>query len=387
MVLRMNSETEMHLIDDDPALMRMPHPSRIERSGIIDVAPKIFTGFYSDLAKAFQDTSRTTESIFNEFIRYPIFAEFIFGGVGAPGTQNYGMADTILFPLRFNLAYGRIFQTRDSLDLALQQSDIGDKSPCQFLRLPFPNIFFEFGETRSSPYTMQNPISGSHILEGSYVSEMHIPGDCPTKSPKEKGLDINPHNPYRVLEIMLTGSPLHKEGYLDDSTLSIILFIQDEEEPLSELLDRHFDYYQNNPPEGLKGMNNKEAIEYRNGITHLAKTLLYINSEQGISESLNEYSELKARISRTGSKKKGKLLRKLPKTYDRVLIGKPYTKTESESHGEFVEYSKSTFWRRGFFRKQAYGEGRLKRKLLFIEPTLVGKDSLGNVKNKPYSVR
>jgi hypothetical protein len=60
--------------------------------------------------------------------------------------------------------------------------------------------------------------------------------------------------------------------------------------------------------------------------------------------------------------------------YKPLWIGKEYRlkrEGNTENTGATTGSSKSVHWRRGYLRNQAYGEGRQKRKLIWIEPVLV----------------
>ncbi|BAZ18910.1 hypothetical protein NIES4071_107950 (plasmid) [Calothrix sp. NIES-4071] len=60
--------------------------------------------------------------------------------------------------------------------------------------------------------------------------------------------------------------------------------------------------------------------------------------------------------------------------YKPLWIGKEYRlrkEGNTENTGTSTGSSKSMHWRRGYLRNQAYGEGRSKRKLIWIEPVLV----------------
>ncbi|MBW4512148.1 MAG: hypothetical protein KME64_37475 [Scytonematopsis contorta HA4267-MV1] len=60
--------------------------------------------------------------------------------------------------------------------------------------------------------------------------------------------------------------------------------------------------------------------------------------------------------------------------YEPLWIGKEFKlkrEGNTENTGASTGSSKSVHWRRGYLRNQAYGEGRSKRKLIWIEPVLV----------------
>jgi hypothetical protein len=71
-----------------------------------------------------------------------------------------------------------------------------------------------------------------------------------------------------------------------------------------------------------------------------------------------------------GGGKFAKLERKMAGAYDRIVLGAPANASPTITSGRVV----TPHWRRGHFRHQAYGEGRLLRKLVFIEALQVNAD-------------
>ena len=275
-------------------------------------------------------------------------------------TVSFGVLEAALTSLRYAYAGGWLFQTRDELDARLRQTDIGDQAPCKFLRLPYPVMFLEFGESRSTPLTISHDDSGAHVLEGVYLSEHRLGSDA------------------RMLYFLFCGSPMDKRNLLDDVTRSFALPIDREEDPPETALAAMVDHYR-----GLK--HQQRTPEYQvqecvEAIYRAAKVLLYLNSHHPVTESRLEYSELQQRLQRVKAGKRAKLERKAHRAYDRVVIGPRSTESpaESSSHHRSVE----AHWRRGHYRLQAYGPKRVDRKLIWIEPTLIGADSLTDAGTK-----
>jgi len=105
-----------------------------------------------------------------------------------------------------------------------------------------------------------------------------------------------------------------------------------------------------------------------------------------MTESRFEYTELQQRLRRVKAGKHAKLERKAHRAYDRVVIGPKITapSTDSSSQHRTVE----THWRRGHYRLQACGPKHADRKLIWIEPTLIGADGLTDAgSRKAYAIK
>ncbi len=368
----------------EPSLLSLPHPKRLSVGYAESDYESLFRhfGMWDDLVEVMKDQALTLENIYNNFTGHPGFRSFLSINNITPGSSNLGVTDTFFFPIRYQAFGSRFFQVEDTLNHLLCETDIGAKTPVRFFTTPYPSIFIEFGKTRDLPYTIHNIESGDHILEGCYVNQVNI--EQGRRALKEHKLNIDISKPYRVIELMFIGSPVNKANILDDATLSFLLIIQDEDESLEVLLEKHIDYYRFDPPVNQTAITDQQVADIRPAIFHLAKALLYINSEQSVTRSVNEYSDMKERIARTGTKKQGKLTRKLDKLYDKVVISHKRSarnQSSSSQHSSFKSH-----WRRGHFRNQRYGEQNSKQKLIWIEPVLVGLSD-SQTKSKEYVVR
>ena len=350
----------------DPDLLRLPHPKRMELAGMLPVWEELFAADLGPLKEALLDLDRPLEFVIKGMAQRPDFAATIEGLGYAPGNTNFGVLEAALTSLRYAYAGGHLFQTRDDLDARLRQTDIGDQAPCKYLRLPYPVMFLEFGESRSTPLTISHDDSGAHVLEGVYLSEHRLGSDA------------------RMLYFLFCGSPLGKRNLLDDVTRSFALPIDREEDPLETALAAMVEHYR-----GLKHQQRtpehqvQECVE---AIYHTAKVLLYLNSHHPVTENRPEYSELQQRLQRVKAGKRAKLERKAHRAYDRVVIGPKITapSTDSSSQHRTVE----THWRRGHYRLQAHGPKRVDRKLIWIEPTLIGADGLTDARSqKAYTIK
>lgn len=277
---------------------------------------------------------------------------------------------TTLHSYKFRRQDGNILTTSDFLDEILEQTEIGDDVPVDYLRPPFKACYIEFTESRSSSLKVYNELTHEHILEGVYISETQInPGSTEMKRYKDSPMvDIN--KPLRILDLMFTGSPLGK-AHVEDDTLRVQgFYIQDGMRTIKQELSRVEEKY------GQDDDFTGDMNYLSETLNHMAKVLLFINCKQYRDTAFNERKELRKKItSLKGIGKIRKFEDKLRKTYDRVVISPVdnvvYESDAGFNHARNVK-EKRTHWRKGHFRMQPYGLGASKRKILFIEPTVVG---------------
>lgn len=289
---------------------------------------------------------------------------------------------TTLYSYKFRHQDGNILTTSNILDEVLEQTEIGDDVPVDYLRPPFKTCYIEFTEDRSSSLKVYNESTHEHILEGVYISETQIePGTIEMERYNgSSAVDVN--KPLRILELMFTGSPLGK-AHVEDDTLRVQgFYIQDGMRTIKQELSRVEEKY---------GGDDDFAGDIRylsETLNHMAKVLLFINCKQYRDTAFNERKDLRKKINTLkGIGKIRKFEDKLRKTYDRVVISPAdniiYETDAGMDHSKSVK-GKRTHWRKGHFRMQPYGPGASKRKILFIEPTVVGGVF---AKKKSYDVR
>lgn len=311
-----------------------------------------------------------------------------------PSSANFGNLDIHFFLYKFQRYQGVVFQATDALCQMLTHTDLAGDVPVSFFRAPYNIMYIEFGQERNLDYQLYNQLSGFHTIEGAYVityESPHFEGD-----PEEaRILKLDPDKPTRKMEIMFVGSPLGKENIMDDCTRNITFNIQDDEQPLDEMLDNHFSYFSkqvelsNTIYEGTKNMTTMDQEEFEKGVRLLSKFFLYLNTSNALLTQKNPHADLKARIARVKQKKRAKLSNKLSKTYDRVVVG------PLKSHGAFLETvnagkGKAVHWRRGHYHRYRVGPGRREVRLKWLPPTLINADKLHGDDNslvKDYKIK
>ncbi len=266
--------------------------------------------------------------------------------------------------------YGRVrsFQTTDALEQMLQDTDFGGDVPAAWFRPPFEEVFIEFGEHRRFPETISDPDSGEHVIEGVYV----MSGLSHSKTDGQL---------VRAFDLIIFGSPTGKSTALDDCFIHMGLPIDDEEKPISDVVQDMVDYYASQ-----SDFPNKHA--FRPVVEHVAKVLVYLGTKDARQHKVTEGSEARRRIEGLKSPaKREKAQRQAARLYDRIVIG-PAELPEDLAGGHIGSSSVRPHVRRGHFRAQAYGPQHTLRRPVWIQPTLVGKDRIsGEVAHPAYVIQ
>lgn len=365
----------------DPALAKLSHPyrvltadQRIDPQQRPDAPPHYATEWgetaYRWLVdKALRDPT-DNHYVAKEFVRrfgpgaYPI--------TDSPSSTYENTNYAILDYLRWRTQGRHFFQTTDSLDQALAATDIASDIPAQWLKAPYRVQFIQFGDTRSTPLYVEHQQTGRHVLEGAYVT------DCPLV--RDSGAAA------RFLTFTFIGSPLGKANLFDDAVHVVTLLVEDEAETLDKMIAESLQL--EGEQEG-KALSLDEKPYVREMVYHLAKVLLYLNTEAVTRVVHNERSELLVRAGQIKSPAKlAKLQRQAQRAYDRIIIG-PKTVAETSEASAPTGRRVASHWRRGHFREQPYGEKRLLRRLIWLQPTLINAAlavGQGAPTGKPYVI-
>lgn len=236
----------------------LPHPKRVDIGGGFNGYAKLWGDKLDVLMKALSNRVLDLEQACLLLSKDNCFLD-CFNSVRNRNAQpTLDMLASLFSHLRFHSLDGRMFQTTDVLDSLLEKSVVDSTCSCMFFRPPYPSMFIEFGESRSNSNYLVHDISGEHILEGAYVVELESSDDF-----------------VRPLEITLTGSPVGKEGVLDDAVETLVINIKDEGDSLMKTLDDTINSLLLETP---NAMPNERKKWLKKGIFHLAKCIMYINT-------------------------------------------------------------------------------------------------------------
>lgn len=360
----------------DTASMKQAHPIRLTAS-MPDfyelLKTKLIGAEWPIVEKYMQDEQRVlSETGFRLTAenRLPKFTGLVSALAGMPGSTELGGAYGLLSWVRYQLIKFTHFKFDDKLVEMLEHTDLDDDIPVSYLRPPYPFTYLELGTLRNLETFIENSESGEHVLEGAYIERgMHrdVP-DC--------------------LYITLTGSPLGHRDVSDDSTLSVLISLEDMDAPLSVVLEKAFYRERQHAKDlGLQLSSASTIPSTLNALKLVAKALLYLGLPEARKSLHPEKALLLQAASRVSSPaKRAKFQRKLTKTYDFVLV----EATENEKRPAGSEPSgrtTKTHWRRGHYRMQAHGPMHTLRKVVFIRPMLVSGDQEVAPSTRNYVVR
>ncbi|MEE1913646.1 hypothetical protein ACK36G_18635 [Aeromonas veronii] len=387
-----------HSDSTDRALIALPHPARAMNLSRLDIVASLMFGaqVVTDIWGMTQVGASMGEIMFYvETNDSPEMEAFRRAAESNP-SQNRNLSAT-LHPIYHAFTSGSIMELRNSVVESLLNTDVSGDVPCRFLRSPMSSCYIEFGDKdMEMPLFVDNVETGRHVLQGVYIIEREV-SNMATIEGSAANLGINPDEPARIMDLMFVGRA--KSNPLDDAVFHLSLYLQDDDMPVQEMIERHMRHYTSKELASYRGLfstslghrpNVSEVDVYSGYLMWMTKVMLYLNIASFRREVMNERTELLKRISALGPKKAAKQARKINTVYDRVVIG-PAAEVENHLQGTAGDGERRhnrPHFRRGHIRMQAYGEQKSLRKPIFIQPLFVNKSGFGETPAaKRYDVK
>lgn len=308
--------------------------------------------------------------------------------------------ESFIIRRRFEIEKGVIFTLRHNLNLMLYDTDIGKDLPVGLIRPPFNACYIEFGEPENrADCKMKMYAFGKQLItEGAYVINYPAVNLKNYSQEMIEDLMLDRNKPARKIEICFTGSPIDNDNnsIMSDFSDIVCLFIQDETEPVQDVLDRHFNFSSMRNKNELRTITGSPFIDNdfitmtTKNIYHLIKAMAHIGSNHAVSLVEKEYSELVSKISRVADKKKKKYQNMLVRKYDRILIGpkKKYVPLSTTLRNIKDATGVEPHLRRSFWGIRWTGKGRGIPEIRWTKPALVNADKIkdGDILLKDYFV-
>jgi hypothetical protein len=367
----------------DPRLIALPHPIRIDAVSGEPYDTALFEnlGILDRLRPHFLDSGTPTETIINDL---PWMRPITAAHLKILGHHNIGSFILTMNRARLRAHGDPILEVTPDLQTLLDQTDVENGLPVRFLHCLDHMIYLRLA--RGNPLRVPHKMSGLHECEGAYIATYQIPAHHPmlSRAGRVRLLELNPAKPARVIEIVIIGSPVGKADALDDASQDFMMLIQDEDEPLSQVLERHTAYY--NTPSvyshpGMAPLNPREVAMVQPVAKELAKILLYLSLPDAEQMPVLERTDLERKLRKFG-KLTAPRRERLALAYDRTLIGpRVVTNIEAENAPSSIETARTVrpHWRRGHFRRIRSGEAFSDVRIGWIRPTLVGAADLVNI--------
>lgn len=395
---------EFGQMEDSPEIMALPHPQRTDAclgEGGIDRASWDIVGITEEMESFLRPgQSMPTEHVLNRVEKLRAMMHHIESG-GLPQGQMNSLVIGI-WRGRLRLHGDPVFEVTPALQQMLEQTDIGDELPVSYFTPPYPVAYIRYAP--DNPYQVYNAESQWHTVEGAYIAVFDVPAQDRLLQNEQRNrmLGLSADKPARVVEVTFMGVP--KSNSLDDASRDLVFTIQDDQQCLRALLERHFDYFEQGDFFGRERLSTQQRENIYNCMGALAKILLYMNLPQMRQRSIQARSELlRQAAQKKNPKKRKRLERQARQHYDRIQIGPtslapdippdPSVSESQDSEGTATGRSVRPHWRRGHFRRVRHGPQRSEVSIRWIEPTLVKASQLGEQnpqtpsKKSPYIVR
>lgn len=365
----------MQELSNDARLMVLPQPVRIDAAAGEPADTALFEhlGIMAGLRPYLTDATTPTEWIINQA---PGMRQVTQAYLDILGGQNMGSFMLTMNRTRLRAHGDPILEVTAPLQTLLAETDLQEGLPVRFFRLPDPTMVY-IAFARPNPLRIPHRLSGLHECEGAYVGMYNLPAHHPmlVRPERIRALRLDPGQPTRAIEIVLTGSPVGKKDALDDASQDILLLIQNENEDLTSVLERHIAFY-NTPAAytqpGMAPLDPQEATMMQPAVLELAKVLLYLNVTDAERTPQLERTRLEQRLRLGGKPLSSKRRERLALVYDRTLIG-PLAMPDAVpvDAGDDAARTVRPHWRRGHFRRIRHGEGHSEVRIGWIRPTLV----------------
>lgn len=363
------------------SISKLPLPKRFEISEVKQIKEMV-AGNLGVLIEALVESKMSTSAI-----AHAIYSnEDHYESIRAAGVSKVSL-EALIMQSRFQIEKSPLFTLRDSLCKRLQDIEIGKDVPANFLRPPFNCCYMEIGEAENrEKSTFKSYSNGKYkILEGAYCINNPVASIENLSKEAIETLELDRSKTARVIEICFTGSsfslnPDDNNSVLADDCDIISIFIQDENESISDILDRHIELsnIKSKSMEQVLFGNNNAGNEFfitlKENLYHLIKSFLYIHSDRKIEIKETEHSDLMKKITENKNNKKTKKLKKqMQRAYDRIVIG-PKTKyipIENALNEIKIKTGVRPHLRRGYLGVRWTGKGRVNAKITWVKPAII----------------
>lgn len=297
----------------------------------------------------------------------------------------------------------RLYTIRNDTLAKLEQTTINPEIPISMLHSPEDGIIYiELGDIKPAIKSifLQNPENNydNDYIDGFYLYENNVTQlelSNPISSSGESVREVienrfgyKNYDSIRSLNFNFEGCVTPGSSDIGTGFTFMNLYIpvyKDREISLAEVLQKHIDWWHGDKAI-LEMIGNAELVkrdaEIKKSLAYFASLVcLYITSSN-YREEFYELTEARKRIELSGAKKKNNAKKKSLKAVNRIYISPGLLDNSQQPDFGSNSNKKSFHVRNGHMRLQAYGEGRAKRKVIWVEPMLINAEKGGEIKHK-----
>jgi hypothetical protein len=288
----------------------------------------------------------------------------------APGSEEAarwsGMAANMAVQVGVNIMFeckrGAIIESTPALETLLTHSDLDVALPMGMFAPPFAAQYLHFGAEAAKALRCPGCDDNDVVFDGVFCflsqSPDH-PGDASER--KLELIFISRHNDHCVGYSMLRAP------------------VGASDRPVVDWVDAIFEKNGGKRHEGVERQRLLEAVNF------VVKLFLYMGLKNVRQAVETPHTQALKKLEQIGPKKRAKAGRQIKSLYDRITVGPTALSATLGAHSP--GHGKAPHWRRGHFRMQIHGPGRLERKLIFVAPMMVRADKLTDDLPHPKTYR
>jgi hypothetical protein len=316
--------------------------------------------------------------------------------------RGYQTSDIAGSYLRHRQAFLKapILTIAPGLKAMLEETGIKNNVPVKFLSAPFKTCYLEFEPAEQRKALGMVPDRKSALVEGCYLQETFLEDFPDIPKSQREHLELDPNAPVRLLEVSFTYSPIGNPRcgpddihVLHSQADYMAIFIQDENEPIKDVIDRHMAFYAQNGFH-VAEMDIVELAQFKETMTEnfsrVTKALFYLHVDRKTQLVQKPAAELEKRLESIGAKKQSKVNKQVNKVYDRILIGplQYIPMAERFDAEDKIKGRRAPHYRRGYFGLRWVGTGQAKTtELVRVKEAIIHEHLLTNREQRDYEMR
>lgn len=370
--------------------LRLPLPRRADLDPVRIIKQMMFDPYWAFVSEI-ASLQMYSETAIARLCVIPEFKQMM----DERGISSGGMISNMMV-LRHQMSGAPIMTLTKGLSDMLADTNISDDVPCKFFTAPMKTVYIEF-DPAERRHLGQFKVIGDGlpaICEGCYVQETIFPKLPRMVARAKEILDLDPNKPVRIIEVGFSASPLnnpnldHEMPVSSDTIDFATIYIQDEDEPIKEVLERHFTYYRSRIMRN-ENLDPNLAVEFEKQFSRnfsmLTKVFFYLYIDRKEQVKVTDATDLEKRLNQVADKKKDKIRRQLNRVYDHILIGpKTYIPVSQRISSDGVaKGSVSPHYRRATIGIRWVGSGAAKEaKLVRIKESVVNQHLINKAPDK-----
>jgi hypothetical protein len=264
--------------------------------------------------------------------------------------------------LKYELQKGPIIDATPALETLLLHSDMDLVLPMKMVAPPYPAQYLRFGAEAARHLSTPDPEFPDRLFDGVFCFFTPPSSQCDGGAAKW------------TLELIFVSR--RQDCY--SGQVALLGETERDDEPLGDWLDR------------VLGTERGRSIETFHkpmyaAVSYVVKVFLYMALRQARGVEHREHENAIRRIAGLGIKKRARLLQRAESLYNGIRVGPddlPHEVATPEHEGTVAPH-----WRRGHFRMQPFGPGKVERKLIFVAPMLIHASQLQGEIPRPKAYR